>query len=107
MKPRFFHILFVDSDNDKCVTNVEVRPSTHRRQEQPPSCVCGAPAPATQNSRIICVQHSCTHVTRKPCNRVPHLHRHADAYVEYSKMLEGFKAPGALDQFAARENGAK
>ena len=79
MKPRFFHILFVDSDNDKCVTNVEVRPSTHRRQEQPPSCVCGAPAPATQNSRIICVQHSCTHVTRKPCNPVPHLHRHASS----------------------------
>ena len=35
MKPRFFHILFFDSDNDKFVTNVEVRPSTHRRQEQP------------------------------------------------------------------------
>ena len=42
---RFFHILFVDSDNDKFVTGVEVRPSKHRRQLQPLRCVCGAPGP--------------------------------------------------------------
>ena len=31
-----FHILFVDLDNDKFVTGVEVRPSKQRAQEQPP-----------------------------------------------------------------------
>ena len=39
MKLRFFHILFFDSDNDKFVTGVDVQPSTHRRQLQPPGCV--------------------------------------------------------------------
>ena len=43
---RFFHNLFVDPGNDNYVAVVEVPPSTHRRQEQPPGCVCGALDPA-------------------------------------------------------------
>ena len=43
---QFFHLLIVDPCDDKSVAVVEVRPSTQRRQQQPPGCVCGALAPA-------------------------------------------------------------
>ena len=76
---RFFHILFVDSDNDKFVTNVEVRPSTHRRQEQPRAAFEVRQPPAHRILHIFRVQHSCTRLTRKPCTPAPHLHRNASS----------------------------
>ena len=67
---RFFHILFVDSDNDKFVTGVEVPPSTHRRPQQRPRCVCGAPAPAAQNFAYnlrAALLHACHTQAMQPC----------------------------------------
>ena len=81
---RFFHILFVDPCDDKYVAVVEVRPSTHRRQQQPPGCVCGCAGPRTQNfapasvtfacstpARVSHASHSPLHPTRTATHR-PH-----------------------------------
>ena len=91
---RLFDILFVSFDADKSVAVVDLRPSTDRRQGQPPCCVCGAPGPGAQLFAPpcikFCMQHACTRRTRKPFTPAPHLHRHASPSLPHTSPAPAF-----------------
>ena len=71
-----------------------MRPSTDRRQGQPPCCVCGAPGPGAQLFAPpcikFCMQHACTRRTCKPFTTAPHLHRHASPSLPHTSPAPAF-----------------
>ena len=91
---RLFDILFVGFYADKSVAVVDLRPSTDRRQGQPPCCVCGAPGPGAQlfapQCVKFCMQHACTRRTHQPFTPAPHLHRHASPSLPHTSPAPAF-----------------
>ena len=79
--PQFFNILYVDLGIYEFVAVDQALPSTDRRREQPPSCVCGALGPRTQllapARRMYGVRCTRMRCVSTPCNPETHPHRHA------------------------------
>jgi len=78
---RRFDIPFVDSDIYQAVGGDQAPLSADRRQDHPPSCVCGAPAPCAQPlapARRVCgVRCTRTRFASTPYDPETHRDRHA------------------------------